>query len=440
MKRILFILFLFSVFNVFSQTEGEFFCASDNRFSLFNNKKWINNNDFLLEYIKNYPLLDSDYVYFRIPVVLHIYLNPREKKERIYPDIKRLIERLNDINKGNKTGFQFYLSDVIFINNQRHLKAGYIIEAPMISSKNQNKQAINIYYVNILQSKFFKNKTNYHGTYNSFNNSIISIRHASQTTLTHEIGHFFGLKHPHNHWKRGKSRQESVSRSQTKGLLAKKTVCEVNGDGLSDTPAEPNLSKFTDKDCNYIGEITDAWGEPYHPNTNNIMSYPGNRACRDNFTTMQKSVMLYTASHKKQSNIWSNTPENIHFTFDNLEPDDYFEMASEIILDENQYHTFHNSITYKRKLLKTNNTDFLTFSIKFNSQIFLNIEKGNYDFPTIEIIIYDVKRNVVFSKTISESIKIPLNNLNGKYFIRLVCINELPNGKLFDYQIVLREN
>lgn len=435
MKKILFIIFILFGFNLLAQNETDYFCGNNNNSCLHKKKVWKNNNQFLLDYIENYPLLDSGYVYFRIPIVFHIYLNSKENTNLLYADIKRVIQRLNTIYSDNKTGIQFYLADVILIKNQKYLKTSYFLEAPFLTSKKRNRFAINVYYVNILEKKFFKKTTNYHGNYNPYNQSIISIRHASKTTLAHEIGHFLGLHHPHKNWKKGKFKQESVSRNQTKGLFSKRTNCEINGDGLSDTPAEPNLVEFTDKDCNYIGEITDDWGVPYQPNTNNIMSYPGNRNCRNNFTTMQKSVMLYTADHKKQSKIWRNTPENKHFMFDDYEPDDNINMASKILIDSVQYHTFHKVISDKANELKNNNLDYLTFIIDSTELLFVNFQEGEYVFPEIQFVLLDNSKKIVFKTIINQAQKIPLKNINGKYYLRIENISHQNEGKLFDYQI-----
>jgi len=441
LKKIIFLIFLLSGFYLFSQNESDIFCGSDN-YSIFGKKKrvWRDNNDFLLEYIKKYEKLDSGFIYYRIPVVLHIFLNNNESKSRLLLDIKKIIQRLNIIYSDNKTGIQFYLSDIVFVEKQKRLKANYYLEAPFITSSHKNRYAVNVYYVNILEKKFFNKQTNFHGTYNSLNKSIISIRHASQTTLAHEIGHFLGLKHPHHNWNKAKRKQESVSRTIQKGFITKKTICEINGDELSDTPAEPNLAKYTDDDCNYIGTLTDAWGQEYHPNTNNIMSYPGNRACRTSFTTMQKAVMLYTAETMKPTKLWRNTPENFHLTFDSFEPDDYIDMASEIIFEETQYHTFHKTVTYNRKELKINNIDCFYFSAYSNLNLSFNFEKGNYDFPYIMFELIDNQGKTLITKNIDKAQTIKIPELKGKYFVKITCLSYFDNGKIMDYYITLNVN
>lgn len=89
------------------------------------------------------------------------------------------------------------------------------------------------------------------------------------TTLTHEMGHYFGLYHTH-----GKSNCE-----ETTDELVNDPNCEQTGDEVCDTPADPNLSgidcstSLVDPTCRYFGTLRDAKGELYQPDPNNIMSY-----------------------------------------------------------------------------------------------------------------------------------------------------------------------
>ena len=103
--------------------------------------------------------------------------------------------------------------------------------------------------------------------------------------------------------------------------------------------------------------------------------------------------------------------------------------------NEKQYHTFHKSISDKRNILKDNNLDFLTFTNSSTNSLFLNIEKGNYDFPEIQLTIFDRFKNEILSVLITTPITIPLKNLNGKYYIQIENTSEHKKGQLFDYQV-----
>lgn len=73
-----------------------------------------------------------------------------------------------------------------------------------------------------------------------------------------------------------------------------KKKCEVNGDFLCDTAADPGLTPgdVGVYSCKYIGVGTDNWGKPWDPNANNIMSYSANN-CRNYFTPMQVAKMIF---------------------------------------------------------------------------------------------------------------------------------------------------
>lgn len=93
-------------------------------------------------------------------------------------------------------------------------------------------------------------------------------------TFEHEIGHYFTLWHTHGKTNTG-----------TTDELVDGSNCTIAGDNICDTPADPNLSGLV-TNCAYTGALTDANGEFFSPNVNNIMSYaPG--GCRNDFTTGQ---------------------------------------------------------------------------------------------------------------------------------------------------------
>ena len=88
---------------------------------------------------------------------------------------------------------------------------------------------------------------------------------------------FFGLLHTHD-IRNGK---ELVNRSN----------CSTAGDLFCDTPADPQLSRFTvNGSCTYTGTVTDLIGDAYSPNTHNFMSY-SRKSCRDEFSSEQMDEM-----------------------------------------------------------------------------------------------------------------------------------------------------
>lgn len=99
----------------------------------------------------------------------------------------------------------------------------------------------------------------------------------NQSTLAHELGHFFGLQHTF-----GKSPEENSTPEKADG-----SNCTEEGDFICDTPADPN--GLINKKCEYIG-LSDKKKHGYKPFVNNYMSYYRN-TCKNEFTTEQYKAM-----------------------------------------------------------------------------------------------------------------------------------------------------
>jgi hypothetical protein len=99
------------------------------------------------------------------------------------------------------------------------------------------------------------------------------------STIAHELGHYFGLKHTH-----GGSADELVDGSN----------CATEGDLICDTPADPTLtSSNVSSSCVYTGTDVDLNNMAYTPDVTNIMSY-SRKICRTSFTPMQYAVISGT--------------------------------------------------------------------------------------------------------------------------------------------------
>jgi hypothetical protein len=106
----------------------------------------------------------------------------------------------------------------------------------------------------------------------------------NSTSVPHEMGHCLNLFHTHNE----RGCPELVTRDENL------RNCNECGDKLCDTPADPNLYQqqpyVTGPECTYNGPFTDQKGQPYNPDTHNLMSYAPDR-CRDHFTAGQGQRM-----------------------------------------------------------------------------------------------------------------------------------------------------
>ena len=175
-------------------------------------------------------------------------------------------------------GLKFILCNVNYIDNS-DLYNYYMssnsssVEVDMANTYNQSN-VINIYFVT--------NSSTSWAYFPLWQNDWILINNGqlgSNSTLTHELGHYYGLYHTHETNAGG---PELVNGSN----------CLYNGDNLCGTPADPNLSGKVNSSCNYTGSSTDANGDFYNPDPTNIMSYSLNN-CRTFFSQDQEDRIIY---------------------------------------------------------------------------------------------------------------------------------------------------
>ncbi len=426
MRRVVFILSFFSIF--FGKTWAQ------NDIILFNNAHpWKGDNALLDSVLKKYPI--SDTIYFRIPLTFWIYVN----KQGFGPGPSQIKKQLDELNKYfsqyNHTGIKFYLAGIHYVKSQQHIVVGYFIENFLITLENRIQGTVNIHLVRHIS--FLGNENKIGGTFNSLTKAIILTLNNFPTGLSHEMGHYFGLLHPHRNWNKGKLLAESVSRTR-KTPISHKRNCEVRGDYLCDTPAEPDLSKCTNDKCRYTCHYKDPWGAPYKPDTDNIMSYFENKHCRKHFTKMQIAAMLLTICRSKYASFWANTRENRIFKPDKYEPDNYLQIASPIEPGIVQYHSF-NSIYTAKKILY-DKADFVKFLYQQGYTYFLTFKRGTTIFPAIEITIYDNFIVPIFTQIITNPTTIKLPDLQPNiYYIKILQINRAPKVKFYDYKIRLEK-
>lgn len=185
----------------------------------------------------------------------------------------------------------------------------------------------------------------------------------NETTLAHEFGHFFGLRHTHHGG----------------GELANGSNCATSGDGFCDTPADPTLgSAVVNSSCIYTGNATDSNGDAYAPSTNNLMSY-SRKVCRTEFTPQQLARM-YAMFIVERNNfacpsfsvgMTADIPDEclvvnttISFTDSSVGATSWFwDVDGDDIIDytiQNPSHTYPNNGVYDVALTISNGTDTIT--------------------------------------------------------------------------------
>lgn len=139
-----------------------------------------------------------------------------------------------------------------------------------------------------------------------------------RNTFAHEMGHYFGLLHTHEDFMGA----ENVTRDPMNACFD----CDVDGDFLCDTPADPTLqlangSFIVNASCGYTGTGMDACGVAYSPDTRNIMSYTIG-SCGNRFTADQLGVIsqAYTNTRQAQldNSVCNQTPCVEHVVLPNI--------------------------------------------------------------------------------------------------------------------------
>lgn len=161
--------------------------------------------------------------------------------------------------------------------------------------KYHEQNRINMFFVTSMDSYGACGKATLAGIANMENGGIVILKDpscsaATSKTITHEMGHYFGLSHTF----------------EGSGIeLVDGSNCTTEGDEVCDTPGDPfvegeNVATYVDGNCRFISMKKDANGDFYDPIVGNTMSYYPN-TCACGFTPEQfvKMANTYLNSNPK---------------------------------------------------------------------------------------------------------------------------------------------
>lgn len=210
---------------------------------------------------------------FCINVYFHIVRNTNGTNAFPEPDTDEIIKELNTYFSPHDIYINQLGKD--YIDNSDFLTIGLEgggIDHAIFQIQN-NSNAINFYIVDDFELNGLA------GAAESVLSTNLAIKNewAESIIAVHEVGHCLNLWHTHQ---AGGNGAEVITRIPSEGAN-----CDIAGDYLCDTPADPGLSiDNVDSNCQYIGETA------HTPLTNNIMS-GSPLDCRDSFTTEQYNRM-----------------------------------------------------------------------------------------------------------------------------------------------------
>jgi len=228
---------------------------------------------------------NSNPIMTSIPVKAHIVRRTNGSDGLAESDLNDAITHMNTFYA--TAGMEFFLCDGInYIDNDAY----YIFdnsnnsgaEANLTGANNVNG-LINIYFVSSITTSSGGGAAGY--AYYPGGPDVIMMTNSAttnQSTLIHEVGHFFNLIHTHG-----------PSNSTLTTELVDGSNCDTDGDLICDTPADPNLSGLVDANCSYNGFQKDANNAFFTPDTSNILSY-SRWSCRNTLTT-QQYARIYAA-------------------------------------------------------------------------------------------------------------------------------------------------
>lgn len=199
----------------------------------------------------------------------------------------------------------FLCEDINYIDDSTYFNFNQNQEAALTSANNV-PNVINIYFANSVTTSGGAGLCGY--AYFPGGPETIMMNNSctlNGSTLSHEMGHFFALSHTHGN-----------SNTTLTTELVDGSNCEVAGDFICDTPADPQLNNSNvNTSCIYTGSTADANGQLFAPNPNNIMSY-SRRACRTELSAQQYARIygIYQAARSVMACPSANVDINSDYT------------------------------------------------------------------------------------------------------------------------------
>lgn len=229
-----------------------------------------------LDHFHSYPDLykdEAEAIYY-IPVKVHIVGDDNGYGYYRKEDVMTALCELND--HFQPVGFHFYLKDEIhYIDNTSYYVHDFTNGGLMMAQHNVSK-ALNIYFV--------ADPAGNCGYFSPAKDAVAikkTCANPGETTIAHEVGHYFSLPHTFNGWEGGTPPNHKKERADGSN-------CATTGDRFCDTPADYLANRWT---CPYNGTpLIDPVGDTVKPDGSFYMSY-SNDECTNRFSNQQRNSM-----------------------------------------------------------------------------------------------------------------------------------------------------
>ncbi|MFZ4427818.1 MAG: GEVED domain-containing protein [Saprospiraceae bacterium] len=219
-----------------------------------------------------------------LPVQFHVVRSATGQTDVTNSTLERAVVVLNEYFAN--AGLRFFQCASVKYIDDNTLRNFFISQQSALVARSYVANVVNIYCVPTIEGGGVGGYTYLPGSRQP-DLIVMDDGLLTSTTLTHEMGHFFGLLHTH-----GMANCGNVLPATDE--LVDGSNCSTAGDLVCDTPADPGLLGIgcaqyqVDASCNYTGLALDARGQPFSPDVRNIMSY-SRSSCRSRLSPGQYS-------------------------------------------------------------------------------------------------------------------------------------------------------
>ena len=379
---------------------------------------WYNNNQFLTDYLTNRGFYNGGLALrvpdpcpqarYQIPLRINIYRNTQGIGSITQGRAAQLVDSVNLIFQNAGTSIQFYIDNIsVFTNNFYSTGIQTVGNSLDLFHHNWSSGVVNVNFISRSGGAVagrgraslprypelpFTNFSLFVRTHRNNNGNQMPFGEIT-SVFAHELGHTFGLLHTHHPGRlvslatnndnatiNNGCYQEFQSRAAKNwtinGCLSTndRRKCEINGDFLCDTEADPNVSAEWDgtawlkqvrvNDCGYENPAfgndytEDNAGVDWTPGTDNIMSY-SRWQCRDFFSDHQIGIMWYYIEQEFQQYFDGQFSGDLvctsgtNISFDNPPPNQTFRW---FVSPSNMFHSTTQSGTGTTAFVKAKNS------------------------------------------------------------------------------------
>jgi hypothetical protein len=209
---------------------------------------------------------------------------------------------------------QFYIKDGFNYINNDAVYTNHVYTQGTIMNLNKDRAAINVFIVDNATPGAGTLGTTL-GYFSPDRDWIVLLRteaNKSSQTLSHEMGHFLSLAHPHRGWDAQPFSNTDPSWPKAPAIASDGATatekmdgsnCSTAADKLCDTPPDYNFGfGWPPNSCVYNGGATDPNGVVVDPDETLVMSYFDN-SCVNKFSPMQKTAIAADVASAKRAHL-----------------------------------------------------------------------------------------------------------------------------------------